>query len=1705
MSGKHFEAFLVKNLRDWLLERIEAGARYQFKSPDPENTRGLVSELLESRDGVLEIQDQELSYLSINGCRLLVSGHLEQPDVDSGCYTENYISSLRDAVAAQEAPFENCALLIIHNSLLDTLINSAFDLAQGKAVWSPRQTKEKLDALISDDMNSQVASRCLLEHQVRVINEEGSSVFGFRHLHDAVIDGDLRFQELGLFNDPQVLSNSDEKQVARRLEANRQLREEIEFAVEHFPNDLEDRLTKFGSKFIQKHFGDNPETSWKDLNYGDFRAEEDRQKNLTLDYEGVEVNGCEVEVRDKKETAAGRRDKHLIIEVPADQELFNFKVRFVGQRLEKRELALQPKSMSEFIDIDFSSRGDKSTFTISGSSGVDPRFFSLRLNRDSANEKYSFHCMVIREGTFHLSAFDNRFLVDYRRKALVLQADQHVLELNPDLTSSIELKDSGQTIATSEFGKVDFGQLYDESDEVSFTLTNGEAELKILVEGEPSKETLRLPVLFDTNRFARLFKNDEFNGVYKPGKETVVFDNQESEPLFLRKWLLQAESAFVNEGWVEWDNDRKKGIPSSGLELADNALYEAYSALIEYFQKHKTLPSLASWGPELVALGKEYVRACIDYLEQIPTGKSLSYSERLVVRLGFVTLNEKRFLSPFHPLVMSYYLKLVEEIVLDGEARSFRQLPEVTKSRLNPRGLLPHLFDKENQYNYTQAVPENPFWLEIVPHQETSFDFVTNLVKHKIEEFTSTFNQLFLQVDDAPLLINSVNNAENTELFQGLVSYYQAHLQEGLHIHVNLYDQQLVETEFDKFAEMGMYEEIKDTYKLDKGAARRNADAVIDLLRTRLTFSKFRHENVEKQAYAHLTFFKNDQKVEAVDNNISEHLSGVACGGLLSGESSRSESDRYFTAFGLSGVDYDDAPHLKLAKLTGTLWRPSQSKNDVYHDHSAISLAVSQEFMALLERSYDSSLWTTIIDPKVTLKFFQAKTGVILIHYSDQYTSSSGYDAITVTKQIDLYKNVLGNAGNELIREFNAFNGEWLLKLITDQSKEKTAKEGIIGAYKVVSAMLAQSDITWVPLSVAEMIRVAGNIGLAMSDSDFSRHNKNIRKGAISDDILFAGFKDDRLYLLPVEVKAGGRPDFSKAREQALELKQYMGKNLLGPNPDTLEAKLYRGLFVRQVLLQIEKYELYQVFESDHFSGLLSNREAWLEGNYSIGELPDDYPKALVVAHINNESCFEEKYELKGGMLEAEIPMGLLDQLVRTPYQELRDKIENSSLLHIPGQYFLQPFSQRNPQAPEDVKSETQNSSQTDKVVYPFEKNATEEIPAVADDPSGALTEQVLAEPTAGPLAIQFGTDVQTGEAIYWEPTNTEKVFNTNTGIIGTMGTGKTQFTKSVITQLHRKQDQNVDGLPIGILIFDYKADYVKEDFVEATNAKVLDLYHLPFNPFAIFGDRPMQPVHTANLFRSTLAKAFGLGNRQQNKIRTLVMEAYERAGILPQDRSTWDKAAPTLRDIWELYQEQEKVEHDSLHAALDDLMSFEIFEPDTSRTLSLYDMLNGVTVLNLSGYDPQIQNLIVALTLDLFYTQMHQRGSSLLTEKYRQISKIILVDEADNFMSQDFESLRKILKEGREFGVGSILSTQELTHFRTGENDYSNMIFSWVIHQVPSVMAKDVKSVFSVTSKSDEDFFINQIRKMSKHQSLYISGNKNIKKIDDLAFWKII
>jgi DNA phosphorothioation-dependent restriction protein DptH len=208
---------------------------------------------------------------------------------------------------------------------------------------------------------------------------------------------------------------------------------------------------------------------------------------------------------------------------------------------------------------------------------------------------------------------------------------------------------------------------------------------------------------------------------------------------------------------------------------------------------------------------------------------------------------------------------------------------------------------------------------------------------------------------------------------------------------------------------------------------------------------------------------------------------------------------------------------------------------------------------------------------------------------------------------------------------------------------------------------------------------------------------------------------------------------------------------------------------------------------------------------------------------------------------------------------------------------------------------------------------------------------------------------------------------------------------------------------------------------------------------------------------------------------------------------------------VWTLFINQDKVEEDSLYAALRKLATFEIFEPEATKASSLYDLITGVTVVELAGSSPEIQNLVVALTLDLFYAQMQKRGKPEIVGDFRQITKMILVDEADNFMSQDFPTLRRILKEGREYGVGVILSTQDITHFKTAENDYSSYILSWVVHRVAQIKIADVKAIFNKDDRTEQENLMEVIRKLEKHYSLYIDGEKRIQKMRDSTFWELL
>jgi hypothetical protein len=358
----------------------------------------------------------------------------------------------------------------------------------------------------------------------------------------------------------------------------------------------------------------------------------------------------------------------------------------------------------------------------------------------------------------------------------------------------------------------------------------------------------------------------------------------------------------------------------------------------------------------------------------------------------------------------------------------------------------------------------------------------------------------------------------------------------------------------------------------------------------------------------------------------------------------------------------------------------------------------------------------------------------------------------------------------------------------------------------------------------------------------------------------------------------------------------------------------------------------------------------------------------------------------------------------------------------------------------------------------------------------------------------------------FWQPTNSAKFFNQNLGIVGTMGTGKTQTVKSMLTQLWRQKAKNTSDEKMGVLIFDYKDDYTDDKFVNATNAKVIEADRIPINPFAIIEDHRLAPVRAASTFAATLSKVYRLGPKQDQMLKNCIALAYDKRGIFKNQQETFSFTPPTLKNVIAMYNSQDKVPTDSLTSALANLFENEVFESEARKCMGLFEALEDqVVVVRLSGIEGDLQSLIVAVMLDMFYMQMHQAGKPKPVGDFRALKKLILVDEADTFMSQDFPSLRKILKEGREFGCGVMLSTQGLDHFKTAENSYSDFMCAWIVHRLENPTANQVKQTFNIENKDELALTREQIRSLEKHHSYLIDGDKFKTHMESTAFWKII
>lgn len=745
------------------------------------------------------------------------------------------------------------------------------------------------------------------------------------------------------------------------------------------------------------------------------------------------------------------------------------------------------------------------------------------------------------------------------------------------------------------------------------------------------------------------------------------------------------------------------------------------------------------------------------------------------------------------------------------------------------------------------------------------------------------------------------------------------------------------------------------------------------------------------------------------------------------------------------------------------------------------------------------------LNPEVDLDFFYNQK-VYIVYYTDQFSINSRFDSITVTRQVDRYRTLLENSfssyaalaatGNmdgfikTVLAYFNSLNGRWLMDISHKQVYQIREKISIVAALKVAEHMLGNvSDTVWIPVSLDEILRVSGSIGLP-KDSLFSV--KSLKAGGVpmSDDLLMMGCRmtpDGRVTLLlyPVEVKTSkSEVCVDKGRLQVANTCRLLRDNLTGER--NFSKDVYRAFFASMLLGNADKLRANRLLDQSAFDRLQEHRYRLLDGDFELSvSLPEEDLGIAALVTINQYPAHNE-VDVRDGIPIRHVNININDcaPIIMGTFYDSKDVVNQSPAITDAFRNAWESFrkgDKENEPTADCVKDSdegaldveaskemtlsdvgTEHEMQADKTVFE------------ADSDSHDVKECV-----SEAISVLVGHSVNTGTPVYFFPNDTRQVSHPNLGIIGTMGTGKTQFARSVIAQLSRESVHNVGHKPIGMLVFDYKGDYNKEDFLSVVDGECFN-GSFPFNPLKLIVTPSITamnlPAITADRIADSMRKAFRLGDVQYITIKDAVLDAYAEAGIT-RDSSTWTKKPPTMSDVVRIYLDSHDA-RDKVYSIFRNLDDYALFASDNSQCVSLFEWLKSVKVIDLTLFTDNIKKLVVSLILDLFYAEMQQLGESRQENGYREIRAMILVDEAHQFMKMKFNSLRRIISEGRAFGVGMILSTQNLSDFKADE-DYATFFKSWVVHGVNNPMRSDLAVVFGATDPRLESYmeFINNAK----------------------------
>ena len=296
---------------------------------------------------------------------------------------------------------------------------------------------------------------------------------------------------------------------------------------------------------------------------------------------------------------------------------------------------------------------------------------------------------------------------------------------------------------------------------------------------------------------------------------------------------------------------------------------------------------------------------------------------------------------------------------------------------------------------------------------------------------------------------------------------------------------------------------------------------------------------------------------------------------------------------------------------------------------------------------------------------------------------------------------------------------------------------------------------------------------------------------------------------------------------------------------------------------------------------------------------------------------------------------------------------------------------------------------------------------------------------------VLLGVDAESGDEVFWNPDPETGSANPHVLVLGESGFGKTYTISCLLGELAPQR--------ILSIVFDYGQGFSRNtlpsEFIAATNPiEILASRDgIDINPLQIFSTDLLGPVNVAQRVADTFARIYPrIGVQQHAVLRQAVLDVMTDEGITPEDIGSWMNAVPTFAKV------QRKLESfannpsgmpsryaSSVASHVSTMFVYNTFRSNGHK-LSWPEMMesrNRIFVIQLKGLEGSLERAVTEFLLWNLIGYIESLGPSPLR-------CVVVLDEAHKLSFDLGSPVEKLLREGRKFGLGLILASQQPEDF---------------------------------------------------------------------------